>query len=82
MFIYVLTMFIVHQGAIQSRGVKENGDQSPSREAMALDNTEESLALINDNFRAETLRSSLDHLNNEVMLHCCLKCLRGWSQNN
>ncbi|CAN6880783.1 unnamed protein product [Brassica oleracea] len=54
------------QGAIQSRGVKENGDQSPSREAMALDNTEESLALINDNFRAETLRSSLDHLNNEL----------------
>ncbi|KAF3609648.1 hypothetical protein DY000_02046139, partial [Brassica cretica] len=57
------------QGAIQSRDVKENGDQSPSREAMALDNTEESLALINDNFRAETLRSSLDHLNNESLLN-------------
>ena len=69
-------MFIVHQGAIQSRGVNENGDQSPSGEAMALDKSEESLALINDSFRAETLRSSLDHLNNEVILHCCLKCLK------
>ncbi|CDY30647.1 BnaAnng04220D [Brassica napus] len=54
------------QGAIQSRGVNENGDQSPSGEAMALDKSEESLALINDSFRAETLRSSLDHLNNEL----------------
>ncbi|KAJ0267303.1 hypothetical protein HA466_0011510 [Hirschfeldia incana] len=33
---------------------------------MALDNSEESLALINDDFRTETLRSSLDHLNNEL----------------
>ncbi|KAL0695135.1 hypothetical protein Bca4012_062315 [Brassica carinata] len=54
------------QGAIQSSGVNENGDQSPSGEAMALDKSEESLALINDNFRTETLRSSLDHLNNEL----------------
>ncbi|KAG5385710.1 hypothetical protein IGI04_037180 [Brassica rapa subsp. trilocularis] len=54
------------QGAIQSRGVNENGDQSPSGEAMTLDKSEESLALINDSFRAETLRSSLDHLNNEL----------------
>ncbi|KAJ0257588.1 Sporulation-specific protein [Hirschfeldia incana] len=51
---------------IQSRGVNENGDQLPSGEAMALDSSEESLALINDNFRTETLRSSLDHLNNEL----------------
>ncbi|KAL1216270.1 hypothetical protein V5N11_016889 [Cardamine amara subsp. amara] len=50
----------------QSRGVNGNGDQSPSGEAMALDKSEEGLALINDNFRAETLRSSMDHLNNEL----------------
>ncbi|CAH8332807.1 unnamed protein product [Eruca vesicaria subsp. sativa] len=54
------------QGATQSSDVNENGDQLPSGEAMALDNSEESLALINDNFRTETLRSSLDHLNNEL----------------
>ncbi|VVA92125.1 unnamed protein product [Arabis nemorensis] len=48
-------------GAIQSSGVNENGDQT-----MVLDKSEESLALINDNFRAETLRSSLDHLNSEL----------------
>lgn len=52
------------QGAIQSRGVNENGDQLPS--GAVDDKSEESLALINDNFRTETLRSSLDHLNNEL----------------
>ncbi|KAG7592583.1 NT-type C2 domain [Arabidopsis thaliana x Arabidopsis arenosa] len=54
------------QGAIQSSNVNGNRDQLPSGEAMALDKSEESLALINDNFRAETLRSSMDHLNNEL----------------
>ncbi|KAH0916182.1 hypothetical protein HID58_030628 [Brassica napus] len=52
--------------------IKEMGDnitdQLPSGEAMALDKSEESLALNNDSFRAETLRSSLDHLNNETEL--------------
>ncbi|CAE5959517.1 unnamed protein product [Arabidopsis arenosa] len=54
------------QGAIQSSSVNGNRDQLPSGEARALDKSEESLALINDNFRAETLRSSMDHLNNEA----------------
>ena len=61
-------MFIIHQGDIQSSSVNGNRDQLPSVEAMTLDKSEESLALINDNFRAETLRSSMDHLNNEVIL--------------
>jgi predicted nucleic acid-binding Zn-ribbon protein len=56
----------VHQGTIQSSSVNGNRDQLPSGEAMALDKREESLALINDKFRAETLRSSMDHLNDEL----------------
>ncbi|CAH2033585.1 unnamed protein product [Thlaspi arvense] len=48
------------------QGVNENGDKLPSGEAMTLDKSEESLALVSDNIRAETLRSSLDHLNNEL----------------
>ncbi|CAA7047889.1 unnamed protein product [Microthlaspi erraticum] len=48
------------------QGVGQNGDQIRTGEAMAVDKSEESLALINDSFRAETLRSSLDHLNNEL----------------
>lgn len=47
---------------------------------MVLDQSEESLALINDNFRAETLRSSLDHLNSEVILDCRLKYLKNGVQ--
>ncbi|KAG7655150.1 NT-type C2 domain [Arabidopsis suecica] len=54
------------QGTIQSSSVNGNRDQLPSGEAMALDKREESLALINDKFRAETLRSSMDHLNDEL----------------
>ncbi|ESQ34588.1 hypothetical protein EUTSA_v10006527mg [Eutrema salsugineum] len=54
------------QGAIQSSGVNENGDRLSSGEATVLEKGGESLALINDDFRAETLRSSLDHLNNEL----------------
>ncbi|CAN8304474.1 unnamed protein product [Cochlearia groenlandica] len=54
------------QGTIQPSGVNENGNQIASGETMALDKSEESLALVNNNFRAETLRSSLDHLNNEL----------------
>lgn len=43
---------------------------------MVLDKSEESLVLINDSFRVEILRFSLDYLNNEVILYCCLKCLK------
>ncbi|EOA36030.1 hypothetical protein CARUB_v10008070mg [Capsella rubella] len=54
------------QGAIQLSSVNGNGDQLPSGEAMSLEKSEESLAMINNNFRAETLRSSMDHLNDEL----------------
>uniref|UniRef100_A0A1J3GM50 C2 NT-type domain-containing protein n=1 Tax=Noccaea caerulescens TaxID=107243 RepID=A0A1J3GM50_NOCCA len=50
----------------KTQGAGQNGDQLRTGEAMALDKSEESLALINDSLRAETLRSSLDHLNNEL----------------
>lgn len=76
LYLHLLCMFIVHQCAIQLSGLNGNKDQVPSREAMELDKNEESLALINDNFRAETLRSSMDHLNNEVIFDCQLKFLK------